>query len=316
MKTDRRKFIRISTTVAAGAGCALLLGGSDFLFAGAYPDDTKRLFAKCGTCSQTLFCILNRDFGYPDNIAERASDPLAGGFMSTQNQCGMVWGASLATGLEAFRKFQDQDQAISGAVSSSMHIVQSFNDRANSVNCRDILGIDFTDKLQLSKFMLKSLPGGFRYMICMNLAEKWAPEAIRSSREGLRDNQTHTSNPPLSCASELAKKAGADEQEIVAVAGLAGGIGLSGNACGALGTAVYLSSLAWCKKNPGKSGYSNPNSNEILSTFKKQTGDELSCQKICGKKFATIEDHTEYVKNGGCDQVINLLSNSLSADLA
>ena len=39
---------------------------------------------------------------------------------------------------------------------------------------------------------------------------------------------------PISCASEVAAKMGASDEEMVMVAGFAGGLGLSGNACGAL----------------------------------------------------------------------------------
>ena len=37
--------------------------------------DTKKLFRSLGSCSQTFFYILNREFGNENNIAERAADP-------------------------------------------------------------------------------------------------------------------------------------------------------------------------------------------------------------------------------------------------
>jgi len=95
---------------------------------------------------------------------------------------------------------------------------------------------------------------------------------------------------------------------MVMVAGLAGGIGLSGQACGALGAAIWLSSLDWCKKHPGKSGYSNSKSKEILKAFKDTSGSEFLCHKICGQYFKTIKEHTEFVENGGCKKLINVLS--------
>jgi hypothetical protein len=176
--------------------------------------------------------------------------------------------------------------------------------------CRDIVGFDFSDKLSMAQFMLNSLPGGFTNMVCMNLAEKWAREAIQSAREGLSIEQTEMPELPLSCASEVAKKMEASDEETIMVAGFAGGMGLSGNACGALGAAIWMSSLEWCRKNPGKSGYSNPNTKEILNAFKNETGSEFLCHKIAGQCFKTIGDHIEFVKNGGCGKLFNVLGRS------
>jgi len=101
---------------------------------------------------------------------------------------------------------------------------------------------------------------------------------------------------------------GASSEEIVMVSGLAGGMGLSGHACGALGAAIWISSLDWCKKHPGESGYLNPRSKEILKAFNSKTDSEFLCHKISGKRFRTIGDHTEFVKNGGCGKLINILA--------
>ncbi|MFC1731080.1 C-GCAxxG-C-C family (seleno)protein [candidate division KSB1 bacterium] len=310
MKMNRRRFLRVSAAGAAAAGAATLLVNSNWLFAEIYPGDTKKIFAKCGACSQTFFCLLNREFGHPKKTEELASDPLAGGLMNSQHQCGMLWGSALAAGAESFRRFNDSNQAINKAITSTQNIVESFSKRAKTVNCRDLIGFDFSNKFNEVKLMLNSLPGGFSNVICMNLAEKWAPEAIQSAKEGLTSKQTDLPQLPLSCASEVAKKMGANDEEMVMVSGLAGGIGLSGHACGALGAAIWISSLEWCKKHPGKSGYSNPNLKEILKAFNDETGSEFLCHKISGQCFKTIKDHTEFVKNGGCDKLINVLAHS------
>jgi len=274
------------------------------------PQDAKKAFSKCGACSHTFFNLLNREFGFPKKTEEIASDPLAGGLMMTQNQCGMLWGATLAAGAESFRRFKNHNQALAKAVIGAQHIVESFTKRATSVNCRDIIDCDIENQFEIVNFMLKSLPGGFNNMICMNLAEKWFPEAVQSAKEGLSTKQTDLTQLPVSCASEVVKKMGAGNEEMVTVAGFAGGIGLSGNGCGALGAAIWMSSLKWCRKNPGKSGYENPRSKEILKAFYDATDSEIVCTKLSGQNFKTIGDHTEFIKNGGCDKLINVLAQS------
>lgn len=317
-KMDRRKFLKMSAFGAVAAGSAAIIMNSGKLFNAANSgvsnskmilSDTKKIFWKCGTCSQTFHYILNREFGYPKEAEGLALDPLAGGLM-LGHQCGMLWGSSLAVGAESFRRYSDHNKATAKAITATQHLMESFSKRTKSVKCRDIVGFDFSDKINEMKFILNSLPGGFTNMVCMNLAEKWAPEAIQSAKEGLSHEQTDIPELPLSCASEVAKKMGGSDEEKIMVAGFAGGMGLSGNACGALGAAIWMNSLAWCRKHPGKSGYSNPNTKEILKTFNNETGSEFICQKISGQSFKTIGDHTNFVKNGGCDKLIKMLAHS------
>lgn len=307
----------VSAMGAAGAGAAAILLNYGKLFNASnallspvqtVPQDAKKVFSKCGTCSRAYFTLLNNEFGYPKITEELASDPLAGGLMNTQHQCGMVWGSALAVGAESFRKFKNYKQAMSMAITGTQHITSSFKNRTQSLNCRDVIDVDISGKLEVGKFMLKSLPAGFSNMLCMSLAERWLPEAVESVKEGLTNNQTEIPELPLSCASEVVKKMGGSNEEIVMVSGLAGGIGLSGEACGALGAAIWKSSVDWCKENPNESGSKNPKTHDILEAFKKATESEMLCSNICGQSFNSINEHTDFVKNGGCEKVINILS--------
>jgi len=268
-------------------------------------NDAKRVFLKKGTCSQTLCYLLDREFGQPRENEERATDPLAGGLMQTGHQCGMLWGAALAVGAESFRRHDDRDQAIAAAIIATQHLVDSFEKRAKSVNCCDITGCDFTSKSGLWKAFLLG-----RFIRCFRLAGKWAPEAIQSAKQGLDREPADLSQPPVSCASEVAKKMGGSDEEMVMVAGFAGGIGLSGNACGALGAAIWMKTLAWCKEHPGKTPpyFSNPLAKNTLKAFDDATGSEMLCHKIAGRRFKTIGEHAEFIKDGGCAELIDLLA--------
>jgi hypothetical protein len=269
----------------------------------AIQQDTKKMFRKLGTCSRTLFYILNREFGYPLENEECAADPLAGGILQQGYQCGMLWGASLAVGAESFRRHDDQGRAIGMAIKATQHIMESFIISAKSADCLDITNCDFTSKFSLVKYFFSG-----RFLSCYKLAEKWAPEAIQSATEGLSLEQTDLPQMPISCASEVAKEIGASDQEMVMVAGFAGGLGLSGNACGALSAAIWMNTLDWCRKHPGKSANPNPNATNTLKTFYEVTDSEILCHKICGQYFKTIDEHTEFIKNGGCDKLINMLA--------
>lgn len=263
---------------------------------------TKKTFLTKGTCSCTYFHILNREFGHIKENHEKAADPLAGGIMKEGEQCGMLWGASLAVGAEAFRRREKPGQEVGLAISATKHLMESFSYRVKNINCRDIIDINLKSKFGLMKLIL------FKARSCMNLAGKWSFEAVQAAKEGLTlDNLPDTS---LSCASEVVKQMGGTDEEIVMAAGLAGGIGLSGNGCGALGAAIWMASLKWIKENPGKMVDSNPYATNKLIAFYDETNCEVLCHKIAGKQFNSLNDHSEFINNGGCNKLINVLAQS------
>ena len=92
----------------------------------SYPQDAKKVFKRCGTCSQTFGHLLNRAFQHNDELAEKALDPLAGGIINQGHQCGMLWGAALAIGAEASRKYDNIDKAVAAAIIASQYIMHSF----------------------------------------------------------------------------------------------------------------------------------------------------------------------------------------------
>ncbi len=266
---------------------------------------TKKLFIKKGTCSQLLMHILNREFGHLNEAQERAADPLAGGILQQGYQCGMLWGASLAIGAEAYRKCEDLNKATALSIVATKHMMASFSKRTNHTDCYDITDTDFLSKRSMAKYMLTG-----KFFSCFKLAEKWAPEAIQAAYEGLSQNQD-LPNHCISCASELVKKMGGSEEEMIIVAGFAGGLGLSGNGCGALSAAIWMKTLAMCKEQPGKSFYNNPMAKNALEEFYAITDYEILCKDITGENFESLDAHTDFIKNGGCDKVLQVLKKDM-----
>lgn len=274
------------------------------------PSDTIQVFRQCGTCSQTFAHLLNRAFNHSQENEERALDPLAGGILNHGHQCGMLWGAALAAGAEAYRRHSDPEEALAVAVTATQHIVASFLDRTATVNCREIIGIDLSKVFGLIKFIVRTTLQAADKNPCYQLAAQWAPEAIQSAEEGLSGEPIGLSYVPVSCASEVARRFGASEEEAVMVAGFAGGLGLSGQACGALSAAIWLKTLAWCREHPGKRPpyFNNPQAKGILKAFQQRTGSEMSCRQITGRRFATLEDHAAFIREGGCRQLMDALA--------
>ncbi len=133
---------------------------------------------------------------------------------------------------------------------------------------------------------------------------------MRAAAEGISGNQEGLSLEPVSCASEVVKRMGAGDMEAVMVAGLAGGLGLGGHGCGALAAAIWLKCLRWCREHPGKSAYGNPEADRVLKVFTDAVGEELRCEKLVGRRFTSIDDHTEFIQKGGCAKIIDALARS------
>ena len=217
----------------------------------------------------------------------------------------MLWGASMALGTESFRRRDDQGEAIAMAITASQHIVDSFLGSSKSIECEEITNANFNSKLSLAKYMITGKMFG-----CFNLAARWAPNAIKEAHNGLAIELSNNASESKSCASEVIKKMGGTEEEAVMVAGFAGGLGLSGNGCGALGAAIWKKTLGMVKKGEWKYTTSHSVMDEIVEKFYEVSDYEMKCSKICGKQFKTIDEHAKYINSGGCEKIIEVLGQS------
>jgi hypothetical protein len=50
--------------------------------------------------------VVDGSFDHPLKLEEKATIPLAGGIVNQGYQCGMIWGATLAAGAQAYRSQQ------------------------------------------------------------------------------------------------------------------------------------------------------------------------------------------------------------------
>lgn len=267
------------------------------------PKDGKKVFRKLGTCSRTFFHILNREFGHQKELEERASGALAGGILQEGEQCGMLWGAALAVGAEAYRSCNNQSQAIATAVIATQHVMDSFSKRENTINCKDITHCDFGNKWSFAKYMITG-----RFLYCFEMAQEWAPNAVQSAKTGLTDQEIDKHQSATSCATLVAKKMGATDEEMIMVAGFAGGLGLSGAGCGALAAAIWMKSLATVKEGSNKYPLKNPEAKKTLQAFYTTTGNKILCSEITTERFNDITEHTHFINKGGCAELINMLA--------
>jgi len=241
-------------------------------------------------------------------LEERAADPLAGGLMQGY-QCGQLWGAALAAGAQAYRLLGSGPQAEAAAVIASQRIVESFQKRNKEINCLELTGIDLKNaQKQALRTFLKMFVEG-KAIRCFSMAANCAQMSYREINAALLEKPAETPPAPVSCSALLAKKMGLSDIQTVMAAGFAGGMGLSGGACGALGVAYWVLGMQNLRDQEENIGLKIPGTSELIDQFVESADYEFECSLIVGRKFESVEDHAEYVRNGGCSQIIKTLAN-------
>jgi hypothetical protein len=231
--------------------------------------------------------------------------PFAGGIMQHGYQCGMIWGATLAAGAEAYRLYGKVPEAEARAITAAQRLVESFRALNDNINCLEITDIDKSSStMQMIKFFL--VKGGS--IGCMRMAAKYAPVAFSEINTALSERIVETPALPVSCAAMVAQKMGASDMHTVMAAGFAGGIGLCGGACGALGAAIWLIALKSGKAAEGKIDFKDPRAKNAIDRFVKCTDFKFECSEVVGRKFENIDDHAGYLRDGGCSKLIEVLA--------
>ena len=250
--------------------------------------------------------VVDNSFGSPLKLEEKASMTLAGGIANQGYQCGMLWGAALAAGAQAYRLLGSWPQAETGAMIATQIIMESFRVcTKNEINCLEIteMNIQETNQvLSILKFLVKGGPIG-----CFRMAAGYAPEAYSAINTAFSEKHIEAPPPPVSCTAMLAQKMGVSNMHIVMAAGLAGGIGLSGGACGALGAAIWITSM---NRSDAPVGFNFTDSwvSNTIEKFLESSDYEFECSEIVGRKFENISDHAKYLGNGGCSHIIEGLA--------
>jgi hypothetical protein len=226
---------------------------------------------------------------------------LAGGILGQGYQCGQIWGAALAAGARAYQLYGPGPQADAAAVMAAQRLVNIFRNRYKEINCLELTGADIKIPKQALKYLAKGGP-----IRCFSMTAGYASAVYREINFAFSDEPVEALPRPVSCAAVLAQKMGLSEMQTVMAAGLAGGIGLSGGACGVLGAAIWILSLKDAHEDK-QFTYDNPKATAIIERFLESTDYEFECFKITGRKFESVLEHASYLRDGGCSKIIAAL---------
>jgi hypothetical protein len=249
--------------------------------------------------------VVDGSFHHPLILEEHASMPLAGGIEMMGYQCGQLWGASLAAGAQAYRLLGPGPQAEAAAVRAAQRLVDAFRTRYRAIDCLEVTELDWKNAKarQILKFFVKGGP-----IRCFGMSADYARVARSEIDAALKANHLQEPEPPVSCAALLAHKMNASDLHTVMAAGMAGGIGLSGGACGALGVAIWLIEMSRSQAGTGQVQYHSAEATAAIDRFVKCSDYEFECAKIAGRRFEEAADHARYLREGGCAEIIRALA--------
>jgi hypothetical protein len=271
---------------------------------------TTSTFLKTGTCSEAAAKVINRAFGHRLELEEHGVMPLAGGIAQCGHQCGLLWGGALAAGARALQLHGPGPSAEGLALTAARRIVRSFHTREHTIDCFEITDTDWKKKSQLILNFLKGGP-----VTCLRLAARTIRTELDDIDSTLAAAEPTSFCSPVSCAAELVRRTGGSDQHATMAAGFAGGIGLSGGGCGALGAAVWLIGMD-CARTKQRYDVVNSRVGPTIDGFLRCTGFKFECHRIVGRRFTSVEDHGAHVRDGGCAEIIDTLAASVSKQVS
>jgi hypothetical protein len=128
-------------------------------------------------------------------------------------------------------------------------------------------------------------------------------------------------NCAVKALNKMATSVGMDVEDSVLVAGLAGGLGLLGNVCGVLAAGVYALSVSHYLEQEGKkrdsrfqgslqelagASFRGP-ATQLRLAFTGRFDSDL-CIQIAQRQFQDIEDHSAFIEQGGCHELIEFVA--------
>jgi hypothetical protein len=255
--------------------------------------------------------VVDRSYHNPMVLEESAVAPLAGGLLQNGYQCGILWGAAMAAGARAYQLLGTGPAAETQAVCVTQNLVKAFRLRNKEINCSDIIQMSWKGTsprslaVQVLKFFLRGGP-----LLCFSMTANFAEAAFREIDRSSKAGFDITPSTSVSCASLLARRMGVSDMHATLVAGFAGGIGLSGGACGALGAAIWIISMENAKASGGKPGFADPLALAVVERYLAASDYEFECARVVSRQFENATDHAAYLQAGGCAKIIQALSTS------
>ena len=118
-------------------------------------------------CAETTFMSLKFAYDLPEPDASASAMVLNGGIAYSGSMCGAISGAAMALGMLAEKRISDHNQAKRTARRIIMRYMDAFEEKYDSVNCRDLIKLDISQEEQHHEF----IDSGIWRTVCMDQIE-------------------------------------------------------------------------------------------------------------------------------------------------
>jgi len=121
-------------------------------------DNASATFGKGYNCAQAVLSSFGEEFGLDPVMAYRVAAAFGGGMGHMGDTCGSVTGAFMVIGLKYGLTLADGSQSHWEAFSAVQEFVEGFKLRNGSIVCREILGIDISNRAKFKEAMKQGIP--------------------------------------------------------------------------------------------------------------------------------------------------------------
>ena len=228
-------------------------------------------------------------------------------------------GCCVGNGSPRTEHFRDPETAGEATLFVTCRLADEFHSVAGSLDCREIVEGSLTTTGAKVKYLVSG-----KAQRCREIAVKWVPFAddLVDRLLGAFDPKT-LEEEPANCAMKTMCALGFEKDAVLA-AGFAGGVGLKGNVCGtALAAGIFALGLRFYRRRRGprdsalkamlqEAGIGDTSSRaatRLLDAFRGEYGTPL-CSRLIDRDFKSIDDHSNFVAEGGCCDLINSISKS------
>jgi Putative redox-active protein (C_GCAxxG_C_C) len=277
------------------------------------------------SCSEASFTTHNRCAGIEAPLEEQASHLLSRGMLHQGDACGLLSGAVLSAGLQAARRFDDDANRSAATLHAAVRLAEAYPEVSGSIDCREITGQSLITLREKVRYVREG-----KARQCGRLLMKWAcrtdeliDEALTEFREN--DRSRSCANCAVATFRRIASEPELAPSGATYVAGLAGGVALQGRGCAALTEGILVLTMRHYarRRRPRRDSQNLGRLHELglasfrrrparlLQAFRRELGSEL-CREIVGRLFTSPEDHSSFITEGGCREVIGFVEREVS----
>lgn len=255
------------------------------------------LFQRKNTPAQHLYNALTHDSKTSRKILAVSS--LDVNYPHLNKEDNIVWATLIATSHMAIKQKNTVSKQLSLALQASKEMVDAFINA--KLSCQIYPAFKPEKKASSIKEKLK-------FINYDKISRDWYPIANRTLLLSLSYNSKDLPKNCTACAYQLIKDMEGTEEDAITAAGFSGGIGLSGEICGALIAKVWYEALLFLREHHDETQYPQQFQKQIYNAFMDITHGEYACHELCGKHFKSIEQHSTFIEEGGCNKLLSLIA--------